>query len=72
MEDEEEAPSDGLEGIWRDIAIGRNCDGGWMKEGEMGGDGIDGGDRILKARESKLKRNFVEVEDGWEMDKAGG
>jgi len=27
VEDEVEAPSDGLDGIWRDIAIERSCDG---------------------------------------------
>jgi hypothetical protein len=64
VEDEAELPSDGLEGIWRDMAIEKSCDGGQMGGGRMGED-ID---RIPKARESKLKRNLIEVEGWREVD----
>ena len=36
--EEVEAPSDGLEGIWRDIAMERSCDGGYLTGGRMGED----------------------------------
>ena len=43
-EDEVEAPSDGLEGIWRDIAMERGCGRGSIKVERAGED------RVMKTR----------------------
>lgn len=62
MEGEAEAPSEGLEGIWTDMAMGEKYDKGWVKRERRGKDKV-----IIDAKSTRVETQAELNSKGWKL-----